>query len=406
MNKVIVFGLGYVGLPLAVTASKHGYKVTGFDTNTDKIYNLKNGVVDIAGITEIEIDILQKSGNLNFVDTLSKFTTPAIFVIAVPTPLDYKRDPDMTYLEAACIKISEVISDGSLVITESTSYIGTLTEFIQPLIEKLSNANHLHFAVAPERIDPGNNHWNLANTPRVIGGITSECAKLAIDFYSVFCDQVIQVSSPEVAEAAKLLENTFRQVNIALVNEIASFTKLINISMNEVVDAAATKPFGFMEFRPGIGVGGHCIPVDPVYLTYSGDKKNLSLDLVKLSNLKNQNQVKYIVNFIISYFKGEISGKRIQIVGITYKKNVPDMRESPAVDLMKNLRELGATVIWHDPLVEEYQGEKSEDLLLQIDLGLIITPHEQINFQIWSELNSKVLDFSAGKQILSFPKFF
>jgi UDP-N-acetyl-D-glucosamine dehydrogenase len=268
MNQVIIFGLGYVGLPLAVIAAKNGYQVTGFDINETKVEELKIGVSEISDITEYELLDLQEKGYLKFVNSLPKFRDSSIFVIAVPTPLDSNRDPDLSYLKEACLKISEVISDGSLVITESTSYVGTLTEFIKPIIEKFSNAKGLHFAVAPERIDPGNRNWNLANTPRVIGGFTNRCAELAINFYHAFCKEVIKVSSPEVAETTKLLENTFRQVNIALVNEIAYLTKSINISMHEVVDAAATKPFGFMEFRPGIGVGGHCIPVDPVYLSY------------------------------------------------------------------------------------------------------------------------------------------
>jgi UDP-N-acetyl-D-glucosamine dehydrogenase len=406
MNQVIIFGLGYVGLPLAVIAAKNGYQVTGFDINETKVEELKIGVSEISDITEYELLDLQEKGYLKFVNSLPKFRDSSIFVIAVPTPLDSNRDPDLSYLKEACLKISEVISDGSLVITESTSYVGTLTEFIKPIIEKFSNAKGLHFAVAPERIDPGNRNWNLANTPRVIGGFTNRCAELAINFYHAFCKEVIKVSSPEVAETTKLLENTFRQVNIALVNEIAYLTKSINISMHEVVDAAATKPFGFMEFRPGIGVGGHCIPVDPVYLSYSGDKNNVEMGLVKLSNLKNQKQINYVLNSIVSDFKGSVIGKKIQIVGIAYKKNISDTRESPALELLNELRKLGASVTWHDPVVQEFKGEKSQSLQLDLDIGLIITPHDAIDFHIWSDNKFKVLDFSSGKQILGLPKFF
>jgi UDP-N-acetyl-D-glucosamine dehydrogenase len=229
---------------------------------------------------------------------------------------------------------------------------------------------------------------------------------LAINFYHTFCKEVIKVSSPEVAEITKLLENTFRQVNIALINEIAYLTKSFNISMHEVVDAAATKPFGFMAFRPGIGVGGHCIPVDPVYLTYSGDKNHVEMELVKLSNLKNQKQIHYVLNSIISEFNGCLIGKKIQIVGIAYKKNISDTRESPALDLLNELRKLGASVTWHDPVVQEFQGEKSQNLQLDLDIGLIITPHDAIDFHIWGDNKFKVLDFSSGQQILGLPNFF
>jgi UDP-N-acetyl-D-glucosamine dehydrogenase len=406
MNEIIVIGLGYVGLPLAVTAAKNGYQVTGFDIDVTKVKKLKIGVSEISDIAEYDLLDLQEKGYLKLVNSLPSFTDPSIFVIAVPTPLDSNRDPELSYLKDACVKISEVISDGSLVITESTSYVGTLTEFIKPIIEKFSKAMGLHFAVAPERIDPGNINWNLANTPRVIGGFANCCTELAINFYHTFCKEVIKVSSPEVAETTKLLENTFRQVNIALINEIAYLTKSFNISMHEVVDAAATKPFGFMAFRPGIGVGGHCIPVDPVYLTYSGDKNNVEMELVKLSNLKNQKQIHYVLNSVISEFNGCLIGKKIQIVGIAYKKNISDTRESPALELLNELRKLGALVTWHDPVVQEFKGEKSQNLQLDLDIGLIITPHDAIDFQIWGDNKFKVLDFSPGKQILGLPKFF
>ena len=406
MNEIIVIGLGYVGLPLAVTAAKNGYQVTGFDINVTKVKKLKIGVSEISDITEYDLLDLQEKGYLKLVNSLPNFTDPSIFVIAVPTPLDGNRDPDLSYLKDACQKISEVISGGSLVITESTSYVGTLSEFIKPIIEKFSKAKGLHFAVAPERIDPGNKYWNLANTPRVIGGFANCCTELAINFYHTFCKEVIKVSSPEVAETTKLLENTFRQVNIALINEIAYLTKSFNISIHEVVDAAATKPFGFMAFRPGIGVGGHCIPVDPVYLTYSGDKNHVEMELVKLSNLKNQKQIHYVLNSIISEFNGCLIGKKIQIVGIAYKKNISDTRESPALELLNELRKLGALVTWHDPVVQEFKGEKSQDLQLDLDIGMIITPHDAIDFHIWGDNKFKVLDFSSGQQILGLPKFF
>lgn len=406
MNNVIVIGLGYVGLPLAVIAARNGFKVIGFDIDESKIRKLKNGFSNLESYTEDELIDLQNKGNLSFVNQLPKPTVPSIFVIAVPTPLDENGNPDMSYLSGACMNISEVITDGSLVITESTSYVGTLTEFIKPKIEKFSSAKDLYFAVAPERIDPGNKKWNISNTPRVIGGNTTQSTKLASEFYGAFCEKLIYVSSPEVAEASKLLENTFRQVNIALVNEIATLAKSINISMHEVVTAAATKPFGFMPFRPSIGVGGHCIPIDPVYLSYSGDKNNVDLELVKLSNSKNYNQTKYILEIVKSRLHGNLSGKSIQIVGISYKKNESDTRESPSIRLINELRLLGANVIWHDPIVEAFKGETSQNLNAGIDLGIIVIAHDVIKFDDWHLIQDKVVDFSEGKQILGLPKFF
>jgi len=406
MKEVFVLGLGYVGLPLAIEASKNGFSVTGFDINSRKIQNLKRGICGDNKISSDTLLKLQKDSSLVFVSELPKTQTSSIFIIAVPTPLDEKRNPDLRYLRQACLKISETIADGSLVITESTSYVGTLRDFIMPLVEKFSTANDLHFAVAPERIDPGNVKWDISNTPRVVGGITKHASNLAADFYSVFCNQVIQVSSPEVAETSKLLENTFRQVNIALVNEVATLAKTFNISMHEVVDAASSKPFGFMEFRPGIGVGGHCIPVDPVYLSYTGDRNNIQMELVKLSNSKNYSQVKYVLNHLISLFKGSISGRKIQIVGIAYKRNISDVRESPAIELIYELRKLGAIVVWHDPIVKEFKDEKSQSLQSEIDLGVILTPHDGINFEAWSGIKDKLVDLSSGKQILGLSKFF
>lgn len=406
MNDIFIIGLGYVGLPLAVIAAKNGYKVTGFDIDESKVSCLRNGISNLSSFTNDELIYLQNNGNLSFVNSLPKLSTPAIFVIAVPTPLDEKRNPDMSYLRGACMKISEVISDGSIVITESTSYVGTLMEFIKPLIERFSKSRGIHFAVAPERIDPGNDTWNISNTPRVIGGNTIQATKLAADFYSIFCSDIVQVSSPEVAEMAKLLENTFRQVNIALINEIAALAKSVNISMHEVISAAASKPFGFMEFRPSIGVGGHCIPIDPVYLCYSGDKNNIKLELVKLANYKNYNQVNYVLRSIKTYMEGNLSGKIIQLVGISYKRNIADTRESPAIKLMYELRNLGANVIWHDPIVKKFKDEKSNNLQREIDLGIILTPHDDINFDVWSDIKHKLIDFSSGKKILGLSKFF
>ena len=405
MNLTVI-GLGYVGLPLAILAAKHGFNVTGFDIDPEKVLALSNGKSFSPDIDAQEILRLIKTKNLSLTTKLESKSAGGIFVIAVPTPLNNERLPDLSMLESACHLIAKVICDGDLVITESTSYIGTLRKVIQPIIEGETGLRSIDFAVAPERIDPGNKRWHLSNTPRNVAGITQEAGERAADFYAKFCEVVNLLSSPEEAEAAKLIENTFRQVNIAFVNELAQIAEKLNFSLFNAIAAAAHKPFGFMPFYPSIGVGGHCIPIDSNYLTYSAQQVGVELRLVSEANSINLSMPYKIVDKIAHQLSFDFIGKKIQVVGIAYKSNSSDTRESPAIELIQLLRQRGAEVSWHDPLVGKYKGEFSEPLKDDIDLGLIIVPHQEIDFSIWKRSNLLILDLSASSENYGWAKFF
>ena len=405
-KNVIVVGQGYVGLPLSVNAAKSGYKVYGFDTSIEKVEQLKKGHTDSPDITKSDLVRLQKKGKIKFTSTIPKLNEQSIFVIAVPTPLNSNRKPDLSMLISACELVATVIVNKSIVINESTSYVGTLRNLIKPMIEKLSSAKDISYAVAPERIDPGNTSWGMRNTPRVMAGLDDTAVQIALKFYSKFCNQIHIVSKPEVAEAAKLFENTFRQVNIALVNELSNIADSIGFSTHETIKAASTKPFGFMPFYPSIGVGGHCIPVDPSYLAFSAESVGVEPKFINLANLTNNSMPKIIAERIKVILNGSLHGKKIQIAGITYKPNISDIRESPALDLIYELKLLGGSITWHDPFVTKYDEQQSSELNSEIDLGLIVTPHDLIDFSIWKKSGIKVLDLSANSVNYGWPKFF
>ena len=404
-KSVIIIGQGYVGLPLSVNAAKSGYKVYGFDINNEKVKQLKKGHTDSPEIKKSDLLRLQKKGNIEFTSTIPKLNEQSIYVIAVPTPLDSNRKPDLSMLINACKLVASVIQDDSLVINESTSYIGTLRNLIKPMIDKLSSAKNIMYAVAPERIDPGNTKWDIENTPRVIAGLDGVAGQITVKFYSKFCNQIHIASKPEVAEAAKLFENTFRHVNIALVNELSNIAASIGFSTHETIRAASTKPFGFMPFFPSIGVGGHCIPVDPSYLAFSAESAGADAKFINLANITNSAMPKIIAERIEIILDGDLSGKKIQIAGITYKPNISDQRESPALDLISELKLLGASVSWYDPYATKYDDHQSSNLSSDVDLGLIVTPHDDIDFSIWKKSGTKVLDLSANSTNYGWPKF-
>ena len=403
--KVTVVGQGYVGLPIAVCAAEAGYTVGGFDIDGKKISHLESGISDSPEVSQEQILSLQAKGKLFFSSNIFDHKESSIYVIAVPTPLDEGSKPDLSYLRNASESLATVVKSEDLVINESTSYIGTLRNFIKPIIEELSGLLDLEYAVAPERIDPGNKNWSIKNTPRNIAGITDQATKRAIKFYGSFCDLINTVSKPEVAEAAKLFENTFRHVNIALVNEFSEITNKFIFSANEAIIASATKPFGFMPFYPSIGVGGHCIPVDPSYLASSAEQVGVNSKFINVANHINISRPKTVADKIRIQLGGDLIGKRVQIVGITYKPNISDLRESPALELITELKSLGAKVIWFDPYIETYNGESSQPLDPIIDLGLIVTPHDNIDFSIWKKSNTRVLDLSANSRNFGWPKF-
>jgi UDP-N-acetyl-D-glucosamine dehydrogenase len=405
MARVTIVGQGYVGLPLAIEAAMVGHEVVGLDIDESKILDLQRGITTIP---DVESNIIRKLiSDKSYLATTNpnSMADSDIIVLAVPTPLDISGNPDISFLIDAAEVCAEYCNPTALIINESTSYPGTLRKVIGPIFQKNSKLNNI-FASAPERVDPGNPQWNLKNTTRIVAGLTLSATEKASDFYSTFCNNVQKVSSPEVAEAAKLFENTFRMVNIALVNEFALICKNLNISTHEILQAAATKPFGFMKFLPSIGVGGHCIPVDPMYLTYSAEKAGAESTLINLAHNLNIAMPKKVSKIIEAELDNNLVNKKIQLVGIAYKPDVSDLRESPALELIQELRKMGATVTWCDPLVGEYKGELSSNLETDIDLGVILAPHSNIDFSIWSRSRVKVLDMSVNSNNYGWDKSF
>ena len=354
--KIAIIGQGYVGRSVAEAAVIAGHSIVGFDTNSDVISSLK--------IT----------GDFKAAAEAALIGDAEVIVIAVPTPLTESRNPDLSFVHAAVELIQNNVKSQTLVINESTSYPGTLREEIAG---RITGITHL-YASSPERVDPGNTQWGTKNTPRLIGGLTPEAVTKAKEFYSSFCDTVIEVSSPEVAEAAKIFENTFRQVNIALVNEFAQIADALGISGREVLDAAATKPYGFMEFNPGPGVGGHCIPVDPTYLAYVANEVGVPATFIKRANEVNLAMPAYVVKRVIAGAGGSAQGKSVVVVGVSYKANVADTRETPAASIIDLLRAAGASVTWHDPLVGSWRGEESSDLGAS-DVAVVVTKHDVVS---------------------------
>jgi UDP-N-acetyl-D-glucosamine dehydrogenase len=356
--KIAIIGLGYVGQSIARAAIDAGHTVVGFDTNSEVITSL-NIKGDIKGTTDSSL-----------------IGTAEVVVIAVPTPLDSVRKPDLSAVNRACTTIIENVKMPILIINESTSYPGTLRNVIAAVIESASGLGHM-YAASPERVDPGNEKWVQKNTPRLLAGLTPEATALARKFYSSFCEQIIEVPTPEVAEAAKLFENTFRQVNIALVNEFAQISDALDIPTHEVLDAAATKPFGFMSFKPGPGVGGHCIPVDPIYLAHVAEGAGVAATFIRYANEVNLAMPAYVVSRVAGDI-GSIKGKKIVVVGVAYKANVRDTREAPAALVIEELQKHGAEVAWHDPVVGRWNGQESCELK-GFDVAIVVTKHNVVS---------------------------
>jgi UDP-N-acetyl-D-glucosamine dehydrogenase len=356
--KIAIIGLGYVGRSIATAAANSGHSAVGFDTNTDVISSLSIGG-DFKGTTDAAL-----------------LGSAEVVVIAVPTPLDAARKPDLSAVNAACKTIIEYVKKPVLVINESTSYPGTLRNEIAGVIEKASGLGHM-YASSPERVDPGNDKWTQKNTPRLLAGLTPEATALARKFYSSFCDQIIEVSTPEVAEAAKLFENTFRQVNIALVNEFAQISDALDIPTREVLGAASTKPFGFMSFKPGPGVGGHCIPVDPSYLAHVAEGAGVPATFIRYANEVNLAMPAYVVSRVAGDV-GSLKGKKVVVVGVSYKADVKDTREAPAALVISELQKLGAEVSWHDPVVGTWNSQKSAELK-GFDVAIVVTKHDVVS---------------------------
>jgi UDP-N-acetyl-D-glucosamine dehydrogenase len=356
--KIAIIGQGYVGRSIASAAVGAGHSVVGFDTDASVV------------------SALQIKGDFQGTTDASLIGSADVVVIAVPTPLDGARKPDLSAVKAACKTIIENVKKPVLVINESTSYPDTLRNEIAAVIEGASGLGHM-YAASPERVDPGNEKWVQKNTPRLLAGLTPEATALARKFYSSFCDQIVEVSSPEVAEAAKLFENTFRQVNIALVNEFAQISNALDIPTQEVLDAAATKPFGFMSFKPGPGVGGHCIPVDPSYLAHVAEGAGVPATFIRYANEVNLAMPAYVVSRVAGDV-GSLKGKKVVVVGIAYKANVKDTREAPAALVISELQKLGADVSWHDSVVGIWNGQSSSDLK-GFDVAIVVTKHDVVS---------------------------
>jgi UDP-N-acetyl-D-glucosamine dehydrogenase len=376
--KITVIGQGYVGLTISTFAAKH-HQVVGFDLNAKVVSELNMGISHIEGVDSKNIKDAIYAGKYKATTNAADIAGSEIVVIAVPTPLDGNRKPDLTYIDSACKVIAENLTAPALIINESTSYPGTLRDYIKPTIEKYSKQKIEHqYAISPERVDPGREDYNQKNTPRLYAGLTPEATKQTREFYSTFCDNLVEVSSPEVAEAAKLFENTFRQVNIALVNELAQISHALGIDVRETLDAAGTKPYGFMKFSPSAGVGGHCIPVDPSYLADVAQKAGVTATFIQRANEVNLDMPKYIASRVEKDNGGSLQGKKVLVVGVAYKPNVADTRETPAELLINALEKLGAVVTWNDPVVGSWYGKDSV-ALGGADIAVVVTKHDVVS---------------------------
>jgi len=374
--KIAVVGQGYVGLPLAMAAAKAGFRVTGLDNNSKKVANLNNFISSIEGVDSDELKEIGSKGAYFATEDFSKLIDVKIILICVPTPLGENGKSDLKFLIEATTEVAKNMSKGSLVIIESTVAPGTTRNTIAPLIKSESKFGDQDFMLAfsPERVDPLNDTWGIENTPKLLSALTEDGYRLAYNFYSKFVNTIIKCDSVEVAETAKLLENSFRLINISFINEISIFCRKMNIEVNQVIQAAATKPFGFMPFFPSIGVGGHCIPVDPIYLSEKSKEVQAPITMIESAAKINSELWKYFVKLAEKEL-GNLTSKRILVIGISYKPNVRDVRESPAINLIRELRALGASVFWHDDLVQRWNEEVSTALNENFDLAIVATTH-------------------------------
>ncbi len=396
-----IIGLGYVGLPLAVAFAEAGHEVVGLDADARVVDRIGRGE---STVEDVSAERLAAVGDrIRPTADRRELSACDAVVICVPTPLANHREPDLTYMLDAATSLSAVLEKGQLVVLESTTYPGTTRERLQPLLEEsgLSAGTDFHLAYSPERIDPGRTDHTIRTTPKVVGGVTEACRDRAVELYAEICDEVVPVSTPEAAELAKLLENIFRSVNIALVNELAMLCDRMQIDVWEVIDAAATKPFGFMRFEPGPGMGGHCLPVDPFYLAFKAREHDFYTEFIELAGKVNQNQPQFCVRKIertLNDVERPVKGSRILLLGVAYKAGVGDMRESPALKIIRSLAELGAEISYHDPHVPELPelGKRSADLdeeLRRADLVCVVTAHPEVDYRRVVDEAELVLDF-------------
>ena len=404
--QIGVIGLGYVGLPLAMEFVRAGFHVTGIDVDQEKVKKLKRGenyiqdVEDASVANAVAINQLSATSDFSVIQNLDAIS------ICVPTPLNKQKNPDISHINSVMKNMKDFIHHNMLIVLESTSYPGTTRELVLPKLESkgLRVGYEFYLCFSPERVDPGNKKYKTANTPKVLGGITPNCGVMGELLYKTIVDEVVMVSSPESAEMVKLLENTFRAVNIGLANEVAIMCEKLGVDVWEVIDAAATKPFGFMKFTPGPGLGGHCIPIDPHYLSWKLKALDYNARFIQLAGEINTAMPLHVVGLVqkgLNQLRKSIRGSQILVIGVAYKKNVDDVRESPALDVMKLLENDGAELSFYDPYVSFVKlngnginGHKSltEENLKNSDAVIIMTDHDQIDFQFIEENSDLIID--------------
>jgi nucleotide sugar dehydrogenase len=403
--RVIVVGQGYVGLPLAVAAANAGHRVVGVDHDARRVDALNRGASPVGDISDDDLRAVVSSGAYSAAADFAAVKGADVVVICVPTPYHHDQ-PDLSYVEHACEDVGANLTRDCLVILESTTYPGTTEEVLIPILERVSGltaGSDFHAAFSPERIDPGNPTYGIRNTPKIVGALTPEGQQRAVDFYGSFVDTVVPVSGPRAAETAKLLENTFRHINIALVNELAILCRDLDIDVWEVIDAAASKPFGFMPFYPGPGVGGHCIPVDPMYLSWRVRQFGGSAKFIELARDVNDAMPAYCVTRIQELLNDReraVKGSRILVLGVAYKQDIGDMRESPAIALVQGLLARGARIDFHDPHVpvlhvdgEELRSVSLDDERLRSsDCVVVVTAHHGIDYERVARVAPLVFD--------------
>ena len=390
-GNVSIIGQGYVGLPLAIACAKAGYTVTGIDTNELIVEKLSKGESTIEDIPDLALQEVISTGNYSASKEYKSIAKAGTVIVCVPTPLNSRNQPDLSYLLSAINSLSKLVKEKTLIIIESTIAPETTRKIVFPLIQNQVEPlnTNFHLAFSPERIDPSNQEWNILNTPKLVSGIDELSCELAFKFYSSFISNVIKCNSLEVAETAKLLENSFRFINISFVNQIAMFCNKLGIDVNDVIKAASTKPYGFMPFYPSAGVGGHCIPVDPMYLSSKARDIGSALTFIDLAERTNSEMPLYFAERAQNKL-GNLRDKSILIVGVAYKPNISDVRQTPAEPLISELRARGAQVVWHDDLVNEWNGEKSVALTGNYDLVVLVTIHSNMDLGMLAD--APVLD--------------
>jgi UDP-N-acetyl-D-glucosamine dehydrogenase len=400
VTRVGIIGLGYVGLPLAVAFAEEGSDVLGVDVDARKVQEISEGRSYVEDIPSQRLKAVAE--RMDATTRYDELAQADAVLICVPTPLSANREPDLTPLVEAAHGLSRALRAGQLVVLESTTYPGTTRERLAPLLEEsgLAAGRDFHLAFSPERVDPGREDYTLRSTPKIVGGLTDACAERAVALYERVCDTVVRVSTPEAAELAKLLENVFRSVNIALVNELAMLTDRMGIDIWEVVDAAATKPYGFMRFEPGPGMGGHCLPVDPFYLTWRAREFGMSTEFIELAGKVNQQMPYHCVEKVqrtLNDIGRPIKGSRISVFGVSYKPGVGDIRESPALKILELLAARGAELSYHDPHVPSLAklglaSAPFDEAVQGADLALIVTAHPSVDHEAIARRARAVVD--------------